>query len=255
MLIAPKDHVLVHWDFSQIESWIVAFLANEPNMKHSLLHGDIHTDTASIIFEADKSKVTAIMRYLGKQTNHACDYMIGYLMLARLINRRSDQPPHVTVTTTQTKKFHTAWNDYYNLKDWWQDLQDQLGENRTLVTPYGRVRVFFEAWGQDLFKEAAAHMGQSTAADHTNGKIHPELGIKGGISEVYNQFVEPGIFKMIHQGHDSMTNEVHKDKVDDIIEPVTKLFRRPIVINDEQFTIPVECKLGERWGELTPIDV
>src|SRR5207245_1608829 len=113
MMIAPKEKVLLEFDLSQAESWVVAYLANEPNMKHSLLHGDIHSDTACVVFDITKETFDAVkladkpkydtMRYVGKQQNHAKAYREGYRRAAEIINRQSDRPPYVTVTLAETK--------------------------------------------------------------------------------------------------------------------------------------------------------
>jgi len=74
MLTASPGNLLVEWDLSQAETWVVAYLANEETMKQSLLYGDIHTDTASHIFTTPKEKVTTIQRFLGKKGNHMLSY-------------------------------------------------------------------------------------------------------------------------------------------------------------------------------------
>jgi DNA polymerase I - 3''-5'' exonuclease and polymerase domains len=267
MVIAPKDHVLVQFDFSQAESWIVAFLSNEQNMKNALMYGDIHTETAgSALFYkhtgcnhqwVKKTKtcsvcgkvVTTEMRYSGKRTNHASAYRMKGPKLATIINKDSDKPPYVTVTNREAKDYIDGWHSYYNIKGWWHEVEEQLNRNRTIITCYGRKRVFYSAWGEELFREATAHEPQSTVADHANGAIHPELGIKGGFLEVYNQFHVPGRIQIINQSHDSILNIVHKKDLDDIVPQIHKLLARPIALRGEMFTIPVDCEYGERWGE------
>src|SRR6266702_4632244 len=88
MMIAPPRQVLLEFDLSQAESWVVAYLANEPNMKHSLMYGDIHSDTACVVFDISPEAFKALkvsdrpkydtMRYVGKQQNHAKAYREGY---------------------------------------------------------------------------------------------------------------------------------------------------------------------------------
>src|SRR5687767_10989286 len=85
---AALKRILVSCDLSQAESWIVAYLANEPNMKRALQFGDIHTETAgNALFHATTGcahnwlivtkgelwkcqscgrDVTKLMRYVGK---------------------------------------------------------------------------------------------------------------------------------------------------------------------------------------------
>jgi DNA polymerase I len=254
MYVAPKGHKLVQWDLSQAETWIVAYLADEPSMKESLHHGDIHTDTAALaIYHIEKSEVSKVQRYLGKKGNHSLSYGSTHYRLAQSINAESDNPPFVTVSISEAKDIYSAWHSFYRIKDWWQGIQEELQYDRTLTTPYGRTLTFFEAWGEELFKAAYAFKPQSTVADHLNGRVQEELGIRGGLVEVHRQFVEQGIFSICNQSHDSFIAIVPDDKVSDIIPVVTSLIKRPIVIGGDEFTIPVDCEIGERWGELEKV--
>ena len=91
---------------------------------------------------------------------------------------------------------------------------------------------------------------QSTVAYHANGMVHPELGIKGGFVEVDKQFVVTDIMKIVNQSHDSIVADVPRNRIDDVKEPVRLLLERPLVVNGEEFTIPVDVEIGEVWGEL-----
>lgn len=280
MIRATKGFSLVAVDLSQAESWIVAYLANEPNMKRALQFGDIHTETAgnALFFSNtgcnhDWKKlistikkewhcsvcqriVTELMRYVGKRYNHASSYRMEAVRAAEVINKDSDKPPYFTVTIKESKEFSTAWHAYYNLKLWWSDIERQLNETRSLTTPYGRKRIFFGAWGNELFKEATAFVPQATVAAHFNGQTHPELGIRGGLKEIYRQLVKPYVsdgHKIINQSHDSCILEVPSVVSREIGQACMRLVKRPLVINGEMFTIPVDGEIGERWGELVKL--
>lgn len=252
MIVAPKGKLLVSLDLSQAETWVSAFLANEPNMKNSLLNGDIHTDTAAYLDNCKPEEVTATGRYSGKRCNHALTYRMSYLRLVQVVNKESDKPPYVVFSYPQGKRLYDKWHQLYNLKNWWSQIEYELGQNaRTLTTPYGRIRTFFAGWGQELFKEATAYVPQSTVADHLNGAIQPELGIAGGLLEVYRRFVKANqVIKIINQSHDSFISEIDTELVDEIAPQLIALVKRPLVVNGETFTIPVDCEIGERWGEL-----
>lgn len=272
MIRASPGMILVAADLSQAESWIVAFRANEPNMKRALMFGDIHTETAgNALFHANvgcshvwqvvtkgelwrcqcEREVTKLMRYVGKRYNHASAYRMGPERAAEVINKDSDKPPYFTVTIKQSRVFSANWHAYYNLRVWWDDIEHQLGETRSITTCYGRRRVFFGAWGPELFKEATAFEPQSTVADHFNGHIHPQLGIRGGLLEIYRQLVKPyGDRCLINQSHDSFIAEVPQQDGLEFAAQSKALLLRPLVIKDEEFTIPVDSEIGERWGEM-----
>lgn len=274
MYIAPPGYMLVAADLSQAESWIVAYLANEPSMKHSLNKSDIHTDSAAALFHPDNADIhiwkklpddsrncencgiviVKSARYIGKRYNHASAYRMKYVRAAEVINKDSDKPPYVTVTLTESKTFSERWHARYNLKGWWSEIEWKLANQaRTLTTCYGFQRTFFAAWGDELFKEATAFEPQSTVADHFNGAIHPQLGIRGGLREIYKQLVLPyGDHRIINQSHDSCLLECPAAAAEDVCQRMMRLLHRPLVIRGEEFTIPVDGELGERWGELEP---
>lgn len=276
MFVSRPEHVLVQVDLSQAESWVTAYLANEQNMKWSLLNSDIHTDTAgsalffnnvgcshlwdkeSLTCNKCNNVVTKVMRFLGKKNNHANAYGMGPERNAEVINQESDQPPYVVVTVAETRKYQADWHNYYpGIKQWWLSTQEDLNVNkRVLSTPYGRERKFYGRWGNELFKEAYAFRPQSTIADHFNGAIQPELGIKGGLLEVSRQIIRkhPSDIILRNQSHDSCILDVHKTIYKEIAEHVKSLIKRPLIINDNEVTIPVDCEVGERWGELEKLN-
>lgn len=278
MVRAKPNHELVAFDLSQAESWVVAYEANEPRMKHALQHGDIHSETAVAIFHpeatvcnhswrsGDKDTKICVLengcgvvilydeRYSGKKTNHATAYGEEEWMLMTSINRESDKPPYITINLTQATQYNKAWHDYYNIKSWHQDIQNELNETRTLKNTYGRKRTFYAGWGKDLFKEAYAFKPQSTVADHFNGAIHPELGIAGGFRELYKRHIKTKRFySIINHAHDSLLLHIPKPVSEDLIYEIRSIIERPIVIKGEMFTIPVDGERGERFGELEKI--
>lgn len=270
--------LLANFDLSQAESWLVAYLAKEEKMKHSLMYGDIHTETAgNALFFAntgcahiwkEKAKklyactlcnreVTEVMRYTGKRTNHASGYGMGPFRFAEVVNKESDQPPFVTISIAQAKQYSAAWHSYYTgVAHWWKRIQYQLGVDRTITTPYGFTRMFFGQWGDELFKEAYAFVPQSSVADHFNGAVQVELGIEGGLVKVWKDLRKKNVpARILNQSHDSCLILFDEKAKDDVIDITYHNLLRPMVVNDEQFTIPVDCEIGERWGELEKVKV
>lgn len=274
MIRAPKGKVLVAADLSQAESWIVAYLANEQNMQYSLNHSDIHTDSAAALFfdtsfcqhkwKKDNDEhhcqmpgcevvIVKTARYIGKRYNHASAYRMKPPRAAQVINKDSDKPPFVVVTVAESKVYSERWHARYNLKIWWREIEEQLDKTRVLTTPYGRSRMFFAGWGEELFREATAYVPQSTVADHFNGMVHPLLGVKGGLRVIRNELVRPYKDRLIiNQSHDSCIIECPEQDGEELCQQMMRSLLRPLVINDVQFTIPVDGEIGERWGELEP---
>src|SRR5258706_6024611 len=249
MFIASPGKILVSLDLSQAETWVVAHLANEATMKHSLAHSDIHRDTACFLDNLPPEQIVETSRYKAKRCNHALSYRMSYMRLAQVINSESDKPPYVVVSLPEARRMYEKWHTLYNLKGWWSQIEYELNQSgRTLVTPYGRIRTFFGAWGQELFKEATAFVPQSTIADHMNGMVQPELGIEGGLLSIYKEFmVKRNVISILNQGHDSIIAEMDKQIVGDIVPHLIQFIKRPLVVNNETFTIPVDASVGQSW--------
>lgn len=273
MFMARKGNVLLQFDLSQAETWVVAYRANESNMKAALRDGDIHALTGVVLFHDDKvgcphkwsgkdDKACANCgvivlkdeRYVGKRYNHASSYRMGSNRAAEVINKDSIETG-VSVSLAQSKSYSQKWHSFYYLKGWWDEVEFNLGKSRTLTTVYGFRRTFFGQWGEELFKEATAFEPQSTVADHAFGAIQPELGISGGIIGVRRLFRGNRDVRLAHTAHDSIMLEIPANLVSDIAPQVYNQMYRPLVINGEQFHIPVDAEVGERWGEMETLKV
>lgn len=265
-MVVPSDsqHVLMQWDLSQAESWVVAYLSGDPIMQHALLHDDIHSVTAKQIYpdipkHFTKKEVPKEKRYTGKKSNHMLGYRASAPRYVQAYNKEAVDL-NLPAIDNRTGVFHrTKWLELYERipKFWWPSLEEELRQSRTLRTPYGRLCTFFASWGNELFKAATAFKPQSTVADHFNGKVQRELGIKGGMLEVYKQFIksvsmEKRVLRIINQSHDSILADVLKEAVEEVAPRVSNILHRPIIINDQEVVIPVDCEIGERWGELEP---
>ena len=253
-LVASKGNTLLSFDFSQAESWVVAYLANCFAMKDALHNGDIHTITSKFLFSVNE--VDPEQRYIGKKFNHSSNYGTTPPMIAHMINLDSVNPPYTTISLPQAIKFHNKWKElYFEVPRWWADIKHTLALTRTLRTPYGRTRVFYGQWGDSLFKEAYSYIPQSTVADHCLGAVQPELGIEGGIKTIHKTLSKYPEINLLNTSHDSLILEVPAGMEMEIGEICINLLRRPLLINDETFTIPVDFEIGERWGELEKNDL
>lgn len=256
MIVAPKDHVLIQWDLNQAESWCVAYFALERTMIDLLQRNRFHEHSAAAIYNIteEEAHVDKKKRYMGKQSNHMLAYRATHIRFVQTVAKNSDGK--IILSNLEGKRITDIWHGLYKIENWWNQIEADLNTfNRTLTTPYGRVRTFFAAWGKDLFKQATASMPQSTVADHTNGAIQDEVGIPGGVIELYNQLVLKRACRLINQSHDSAIAEVPRVIASEVAAQGKALMERPLVINREQFTIPVSVEVGERWGELEEVKV
>lgn len=269
-ITATPGNILIQADLSQAESWVVAFCANEPNMKWSLQNSDIHVNTAEFyddipigstnVKDWKTDAVKLLKRYTAKRSNHAFAYRMSGIRFAQIFNKDAVENKLPEISNARANWLRNKWLERYDLKRWWAELEQLLSATRTLITPYGRTRMFFGSWGNELFKEATAYIPQSTVADHFNGCVQDELGIEGGLLTLWNVWrgtlsKHRDMILFVNQSHDSCIVDIHPSLKDDYIESAIKYLRRPLVINGEQFTIPVSIEVGERWGELEEIKI
>jgi DNA polymerase I-like protein with 3'-5' exonuclease and polymerase domains len=276
LLIAPKGKTIVAADLSQAETWVVAYLSNEENMKFALTKGDIHAQTASLIYFPNIQEnhvwkkvnghyicincgvdISYEMRYLGKKCNHGTSYRMKAAMQARSINKESDQPPFLIVTEKQCQKYQDTWHGYYNVRNWWYDIENSLDKDRTLITPYNRTRVFYGNLSnpyerQETLNAATAFVPQSTVADHFTGKVQDELGIEGGLITIWKNIITPSKseVELVNMAHDSCVLYVPNQIVNEVAAQVKFYLLRPLVVKGEEFTIPVDVEIGESVGNL-----
>ena len=82
--VASEGHQLINADYSQFELRLAACLSGEPNLKQAFLNGqDIHSLTASLIFEVDIDQVDRKQRKIAKNVNFGVLYGQGPRALAR----------------------------------------------------------------------------------------------------------------------------------------------------------------------------
>ena len=283
MFIPTPGYSFLAFDLSQAETWVVAYLANEWRMKDALTNSDIHTVTAAGIFHPLSNcnhprwiklltgnrrcdlcslEITEVERYLGKKSNHGNSYQQGPEKWTETINAESDQPPYVTVTVAEAKKYNKQWMELYpSIKNWWRNIEDELTRNnRTLRNPFGRTRTFFGRWGRELFKEATAYVPQSTVADLVLGHRLPRVegsmdfySDYGGILRIASDPAIMNYCSMVHTAYDSIMMEVPVNRENEFAPLIYKHMHRPLVVNDEEFTIPCDGEVGDRWGEMEPI--
>jgi hypothetical protein len=150
----------------------------------------------------------------------------------------------VTVTVAQFTEARELWLEkYFMIKSgWWPEIERQLSDTRTLVTPYGRIHQFHDAWGEELFKSATAYVPQSTSVDYLNQ----------GYLKVYHEFEksEAWDLKVLAQTHDSILVQYLTKHRDEVIQSVLDILPSRLRIKGREFSIPVEASFGPSWRKL-----
>lgn len=231
VFVPDPGHVFVGADLSQAEARVVAYLAGEESMIRVFEEGgDIHKKNASIIFRKAVDVVTPEERQLAKRLVHASNYGLGPRQFAKLVGIRESD-----AKVLQNKYFEA----FPRIRIWQQAIQQHLKRSRVLENPFGRKRIFFGRWGDDLFREAYAYIPQSTVADVLHRATR----------NIYARL--PQGANIVLQVHDALVVQCPTE----LVEPVTAIIKEeleaPFVIQTPSgprtMSIPSEVKVGDNW--------
>ena len=129
---SSDDSLLLDADYSQIELRVLAHITNDENMINAFLEGkDIHTLTASKVFDTPIEEVTPIMRDRAKAVNFGIIYGIGDFSLAKDIG----------ITRKEARKYIDSYLDRYpNVRQYMQDAVEMGKEHGFVSTMFNRRR-------------------------------------------------------------------------------------------------------------------
>lgn len=185
MFIPDKDFVFIQGDLSQAEARIVAVLAEDWELLQAFDVIDIHRRTAGLFFGYTGGKLILANthipivddltkdgpeRFTGKTFRHAGNYDMRKHTAMVSFNTNA-QKYEINTSISEWKAgqfiemFHAASPKIRGI--FHRDIKLALDNGRTLITPYGRVRIFHGKYDADLYGEGYAQLPQSTVADTT----------------------------------------------------------------------------------------
>lgn len=242
IFVAPKNHSLVSFDYSQIELRVLASLTGDKNMIDTFLNnGDIHATTAEKIFGVKKSEVTPQMRRVAKTLNFGMMYGMGYRAFSETAKIPADQAKQFI------KKY---FEEFSAVKEWEQKILAQARKTGVSKNINGRYRDVSQINSTDPrlaseMERAAKNMpSQSLAAD-----ILKLAMIK---VDNYIQKNHPEGIKMILSIHDELIFEIDNELLKK--EKESSCIREIKSLMDNAFELKVPLKVsvrtGERWGKM-----
>ena len=235
---ASPGRRLVVADYSQIELRILAHMTGEPALVGSFESGeDIHTRTASEVFDVRMESVTPELRRRAKMVNFGILYGIsGFGLATRLGN------VHPAEAERYIKRY---FERYPRVTEFMQETLEEAEELGYSTTLFGRRRYVPELTNSNknvrkLGERIAFNARvQGTAADIIKVAmvdLAPRLGALGA--------------DMIMQVHDELVFDVDEDYVDEVANLAVD---RMIAAYDLRPPLEVEAKAGSRWGQVSPL--
>lgn len=228
-----KDHVLLSADYSQIELRIVASISGDVNMCEAFRLGkDIHTATASKVFNVAESDVTKEMRYKAKSVNFGIIYGQGAFGLAENLGISRGEAKEII---DNYKKEFSAIDKYMS------DSINFARENGYVKTLLGRKR-----WLRDITSNNAT-VRSFAERNAINAPIQGSAAdmIKVAMINIYNDLQKQNFkTKMLLQVHDELVFDVYKPELE-IVKPIIEHHMRSAL----PLNVPVEVGMGvgENW--------
>ncbi len=235
----PRDdkHVLLSADYSQIELRIVAAISADPNMCEAFRKGtDIHTATASKVYNIEEADVTKEMRYKAKSVNFGIIYGQGAFGLA----------DNLGISRTEAKEIID------NYKKQFPGIQKYMDETINFAREHGYVETLMgrKRWLRDI-NSANFTVRGFAERNAINSPIQGSAAdmIKLAMQKVHSVMKKARMkSRMLLQVHDELVFDV-------LIEELEEL--RPLVLESMQSALPLpndvpvvaECGQGKNWLE------
>ena len=233
--VAPKGHVLLAADYSQIELRIMAHLSGDEGLQSAFAaEQDIHRATAAEVFETEFDDVTDDQRRSAKAVNFGLMYGMSAFGLAKQLN----------VPRGQAQEYIDLYFERYpGVKAFMDDIRAKAREQGFVETVFGRRLYLPEINARNQQRRQYAERTainapmQGTAADI----------IKRAMITVQDWLLssKPGA-RMIMQVHDELVFEVEKDAVDTVRDQVVTLMEGAA---DLEVALKVDAGTGKNWDE------
>ena len=228
--------VILSADYSQIELRLLAHISKDKHLIEAFRSGiDVHTLTASKVFEVDIEEVTKDMRYKAKAVNFGIIYGQSKYGLAKALG----------ITNFEAETFiNKYFASYPRIKAYMEATVKQAEIDGFVETIFGRKRYLKDelessnAMIREFAKRAAINQPmQGTAADL----------IKIAMIDFSKKLKENNLkSKMIMQVHDELVVEVEKKE----LETVKKLICEAMELHQPlEVPLVIDISTGDTWKE------
>ena len=231
---AQEGYKFLSGDYSQMELRITASLSRDKKMIELFKKGeDIHTLTASQIFNVSKEKVTERMREMAKTLNFGILYGMG----PKSFSERTG------VSLEEAKEFIKKYfQNFKEIAKFAEGLIKKARKKKYAETFFGRKRFLPEINSIDpKIRAQAERIARNMPIQGTAADICKMAMIEIGKNLLNREC------KLVLQIHDELLFEIKEEKVKELAGKVKKIMENVV-----KFKVPliVEIKIGKNWGEL-----
>ncbi|MBQ8931139.1 MAG: DNA polymerase I [Ruminiclostridium sp.] len=230
---AKEGYTLVDADYSQIELRVLAHLSDDEIMKNAFMREeDIHTITASQVFNQPEAWVTPELRSKAKAVNFGIVYGIGAFSLSKDIG----------VTVKEADAYIKSYlAKYSGVAAFMEKTVEAAKETGYVSTLFGRNRFIKELQSSNkILQNLGKRIAMNTPIQGTAADI-----IKIAMVKVYKKLQESGLeAKLILQVHDELIVEAKESDA----EKVAALLKEEME-NAVKLSIPLtaDVNTGKTW--------
>jgi DNA polymerase-1 len=239
--IPRPGNVLISADYSQIELRVLAHLSQDPALIEAFAAGqDIHSVTASVVFNVPLEAVTADQRRAAKVANFGVLYGLSASGLQRDLGMPQDE----------AKAFISAYfTRFANVRTYLEQIKQDAYRNGYVETVLGRRRYLQDLRAANpMLRSAAERMALNMPFQGSNADIMKlaMVNIRRRMRESQQRS------QMVLQVHDELVFDVAPEELE-TMKPLIKGEMQ----NAYQLSVPlgVEVKVGPNWNQVTPVEV
>ena len=231
--ICEEGNVLIDADYSQIELRVLADIADDENMIAAFNNGDdIHSITASQVFNLPLAMITPVMRSRAKAVNFGIVYGIGAFSLSK----------DIKVSVYEAKQYIENYlNHYSGVNRYMEDVVVKAKEDGYVSTLFNRRRYLPELSASNAIQRSfgervARNMPiQGTAADI----------IKIAMVKVFNRLRNENMkSRLIMQVHDELIIEAPENECEKAMEILKEEMENAVSM---KVSLSVDANIGKSW--------
>ena len=230
-----SNYVMLSADYSQIELRVIASLSEDPNMISAFKNNeDIHSSTASKVFNIDISDVTSEQRSNAKTVNFGIIYGVSAFGLSN----------QTSLNRSESKDLiESYFNAYPTLKTYISNQINFARENGYVETVLSRRRYLRDINSRNPILRGAAERNAVNA---------PVQGSAADIIKIAMINIQKIITssklksRMLVQVHDELIFEIHKSELEKMKNIVKDEMENAFSLN---VPLAVDVGVGENWFE------
>ena len=229
------DHNFISADYSQIELRVMAHMSKDSGLLTAFQEGeDVHSKTASEVFNVELEEVTADMRRNAKAINFGLIYGISAFGLGKQLG----------ISRNLAAEYMAMYFEKYpGVKEYMESTKELASQNGYVETLFGRRLYLRDINASNAMRRQASERAainapvQGTAADI----------MKVAIIKMHKSIKKEGVeAKLILQVHDELILDTPKKEIDTVVGLVTDS-----MMGAANLDVPLEIDIGigDNWDQ------